>query len=365
MIEPATLPDKVRTRDQWVCWEVNSRGRKAPIDPERDTFASLSADETWCDLETALEYLEANPTTVNGLGFVVRKSDPFIGVVLNDCRDSDTGELSEQAKTILCRLDSYTEISPSGTGLHIFITGTLPEGRAQCRDVEMHDQHWFLPFTGNHLPGTPQQVKYHHDGLKAIHRLFVREAGDNVHKYPPKTPLPTSVSAPGLSDDALIDLARNASNGAQFERLWNGTAGGYSSHAAADMALCQLLAFWTGGHAVQMDRLFQRSALARPKWREIHYADGSTYGERTIERAIEHTSVFYKPPVQTCDVCGESGETPQDREFAYLKEKVKLLKSDRLSVSAQLERARDRVTVLERRLERLEGRPSMKEQDSH
>jgi len=52
------------------------------------------------------------------------------------------------------------------------------------------------------------------------------------------------------------------------------------------MALCCLLAFWTGGDRTQMKQLFRQSGLLREKWDEVHYADGSTYGEKTIERAI-------------------------------------------------------------------------------
>jgi len=59
------------------------------------------------------------------------------------------------------------------------------------------------------------------------------------------------------------------------------------------MALCCLLAFWTGGDRTQMDHLFRQSGLLREKWDEVHYADGSTYGEKTIERAIATTSEFY------------------------------------------------------------------------
>jgi len=56
------------------------------------------------------------------------------------------------------------------------------------------------------------------------------------------------------------------------------------------MALCCLLAFWTGGDQTQMEHLFRQSGLLREKWDEVHYADGSTYGEKTIERAIAITS---------------------------------------------------------------------------
>lgn len=93
-----------------------------------------------------------------------------------------------------------------------------------------------------------------------------------------------------LSDEELLERARNAANGEKFERLWNGDISGYPSHSEADQALCNLLAFWTGGDAQQIETLFGQSGLVRKKWR--HRAD---YRERTIRNAIQSCSAFYDP----------------------------------------------------------------------
>jgi primase-polymerase (primpol)-like protein len=108
----------------------------------------------------------------------------------------------------------------------------------------------------------------------------------------------------------VIEKATSAANGAKFERLWNGSTAGYESHSEADMALCFQLAFWTGGDADQMDRLFRRSGLMRQKWDEVHFADGSTYGEKTLERAVARVTEFYEPPAaQTQSPTGERNDT--------------------------------------------------------
>jgi primase-polymerase (primpol)-like protein len=60
------------------------------------------------------------------------------------------------------------------------------------------------------------------------------------------------------------------------------------------MALCCLLAFWTGRDSQRVDELFRRSGLLRAKWDEVHYADGSTYGEKTVERACQRTTEAYQ-----------------------------------------------------------------------
>lgn len=69
-----------------------------------------------------------------------------------------------------------------------------------------------------------------------------------------------------------------------------GDTSGHPSHSEADQALCNFLAFWTGGDERQMERLFDQSGLVREKWR--NQAD---YRERTIREAVKGTTDFYEP----------------------------------------------------------------------
>jgi len=61
------------------------------------------------------------------------------------------------------------------------------------------------------------------------------------------------------------------------------------------MALCCLLVFWTGGDAHRVDRLFRASGLIREKWDEVHYANGRTYGEVAVQRALDRVDDRYEP----------------------------------------------------------------------
>ncbi|WP_226007449.1 hypothetical protein [Natrinema salinisoli] len=364
MIDEITVPEMLRTRDQWICWKETKRNgetTKVPIDPQTAGFASTTDEGTWSDFEGALEYVESGSTPVDGVGFVFTTSDPLVGVDLDDCRDPDTGRPTEQAKTIVGQLDSYTEVSPSGTGYHVLVRGELPEGRNRCGHVEMYDHARYFTVTGDLVSGTPTQIEYRQRELEEVHSMYVRESDDGVPEESP----PESGSAPSLSDDELLEKARNASNGDKFDRLWNGSTVGYTSQSEADMALCCLLAFWTGGHAVQMDRLFRRSKLDRPKWGEVHFADGSTYGEKTITRAIEHTSEFYEPSkTGQSEVTAQGVESARDREQVYLKERVSLLRKQTMALETQLAEKTARIEQLERRLETYEGRSTAREQSS-
>ncbi|WP_238994039.1 phage NrS-1 polymerase family protein, partial [Halobellus captivus] len=283
------------------------------------------------------------------------------------------------ALDIIERLDSYTEVSPSGTGYHVLITGALPEGRNRRGSVELYDTARFFTVTGDHVEWTPTRVARRQDALTAIHREYVQDterdtASESEQRDGTDARSPTTDAADvDLEDEDLLEKARNASNGEKFERLWNGNTVGYDSQSEADMALCCLLAFWTGGDRTQMEQLFRQSGLIREKWDEVHYADGSTYGEKTIERAIATTSEFYDPDAggDTEDSHGQpdgvaTGGTPDeaDRSRAYLTEKNRLLSKRVDELEATLEQKTERIETLETEIERLTDELAARDQET-
>ncbi|ELZ68779.1 hypothetical protein C457_10976 [Haloferax prahovense DSM 18310] len=304
----------------------------------------------------------------DGIGFVFTQDDPIVGVDLDDCRDPETGDVDEDAQDIIERLDSYTEISPSGTGYHVLINGDLPEGRNRRGHIELYDTARFFTVTGDRVGNTPGHVKRRQDALEAIHREYVQLLSENKE---PKRNERTSVRddtstattpAVSLEDNELLKKAKNASNGPKFERLWNGNTAGYDSNSEADMALCCLLAFWTGGDTAQMDTLFRQSGLLRAKWDEVHYADGSTYGEKTIERAIEATSEYYDPSprnestqakLETEPGTADVDTDEPDRRNAYLIEKNQLLSTRVSELETMIEHKDERISELEAKVEDL------------
>ncbi|MCD2203787.1 hypothetical protein LPA46_10560 [Halobacterium sp. KA-6] len=362
------LPEGVREREQWVCWreeERDGKPTKIPVTPGAGGFASSTESDTWSDVETALEYTETEHA--DGIGFVFTDDDPIVGVDLDDCRDPETGDVDDAARDIIERLDSYTEVSPSGTGYHVLITGTLPEGRNRRGSVELYDTARFFTVTGDRVERTPTRVARRQDALIAIHREYVQNIERDTTPESRQRGDADGQSATNdaddvdLEDEELLEKARNASNGEKFERLWNGNMGGYDSQSEADMALCCLLAFWTGGDRTQMDQLFRQSGLHREKWDEVHYADGATYGEKTVERAIANTSEFYDPDTgdDTEDRDTTSAESSVDtrdnseRSRAYLTEKNRLLSERVDELEATLEQKVERIDTLEAEVERL------------
>ena len=267
---PVGVPSAFVAVDQWICWreeERDGKPTKIPVTPGTGGFASSTDHETWTDFETALEYAENDEA--DGLGFVFSEDGPFVGGDLDDCRDPETKSIDEDARDIVNRLDSSTEISPSGTGFHVLIEGELPEGENRHGNVEMYDSARFFTMTGDRVDVKPQTVNERQEALDDVHREYVQEPSmdgesrseETTHSVDTETPgLPEeSVTEVEFSDEELLEKARNASNGEKFDRLWHGGTSGYPSQSEADMALCCLLAFWTGGDAIQVDQLFRQS----------------------------------------------------------------------------------------------------------
>ncbi len=274
LVEVSVLPDELCEREQWVCWKEEQRDgkmTKIPVTPGSGEFASSTDSETWTVFETALDYIETG--NADGVGFVFTDDDPIVGVDLDDCRDPETGDADDAALDIIERLDSYTEVSPSGTGYHVLIKGELPDGRNRRGSFELYDTARFFTVTGDHVEETPTRVARRQDALTAVHREYVQDTDDDSEGEPDRresadeesaTDGPSSVDV-DLADEKLLEKAMNASNGAKFGRLWKGNTGGYDSQSEADMALCNMLAFWTGGDQPRMDELFRQSGLLRDK----------------------------------------------------------------------------------------------------
>jgi primase-polymerase (primpol)-like protein len=285
-VNPDGIPAQLKDRRQWICWTVEDRDgkpTKAPVQPGGAGYADVTDPETWTTFEAALDYLHES-ASVAGLGYVFTADGPYAGVDLDDCRDPETGDLPDLAREIVDRLDSYTEVSPSGTGVHVLIAADLPEGRNRRGSVELYDRDRFFTVTGEHVEGTPATVEERGEALAAVHETYIADSGRDEPSSPPE---PSYVD---LADETLVDRAMNAANGRKFERLWNGNVSGYESHSEADQALANMLAFWTGGDRERVERLFDQSGLTRAKWWER-----PDYRRRTIENAVQGTTEFYEP----------------------------------------------------------------------
>lgn len=307
----ATQPTPARWRPpqallelaQWVTWRKELRHKpngdpywtKVPCNPRNGRKALTNTPRTWGTFDQAVA--AARRYHHDGVGFVVTTSDPFCGIDLDHCRDAETGDIEAWALAIVARMRSYTEISPSGTGLRIFIVGKIPGVDRREGDIEIYDTGRFLTVTGKHIEHAPWEIETRQDELEALHRaVFAARIERRTRQNTSEPRQPENPTR--LDDAAILKSAQAAKNGAKFARLWAGDISGYGdNHSSADMALCNLLAFWTGPDAARIDRMFRQSGLMRGKWDERR--GESTYGARTIAAALATAREFYSDPKVT------------------------------------------------------------------
>jgi putative DNA primase/helicase len=282
------VPADLQALDQWVVWRwLKRNGKRTKVPYNARTGAQAASDDpaTWSPFEVALRYLDRG--RCDGVGFVFRADDPYTGIDLDKCRDPETGAIEPWALEIIKRLASYTEITPSGTGVHIILKAKLPPGRRRKGRVEMYETGRFFTMTGHHLDGTPRAIEDRHAELKALHvEVF---SADKPAVPPSNVPKPARGAA-DAADAELIEKAKRSANGAKFSALWDGDTSGYDSPSEADAALCGLLAFWTGPDEERIDRLFRQSGLYRDKWERADYRAG------TIELVLGGRTEYYQAP---------------------------------------------------------------------
>lgn len=280
----ASVPEELKALKRWVCFKMQTFGnrtRKIPVTPGTGMFAKVDQPDTWDTFEHALE---AEPR-YDGIGYVL--GDGYFGVDLDHV--IARGRLSEKAKTIIALMDTYTEVSPSGQGVHMIARGTIPPGERRCEDVEMYDGLRFFTVTGRPLAGTEgRSIRERTAEAAELHRTYI------AHEFQGKGKETVSAQDGMASTvEQLVRIAESSANGDKFKRLYAGDLTGYETPSQADMALVNMLTYYAGDNAQLIDAAFRASGLMREKWDSRR---GSvTYGEKTIRKAMQDTARPVQP----------------------------------------------------------------------
>lgn len=292
------FPKELTEKKQWVCWRITpykdgGKDRKVPFNPVTGQAAASNKPETWTDYDTAADALERYGYT--GIGYMLVKGDGIVGVDIDHCYDRETDKFNEAASAIIAKQPTYAEFSPSGDGVHLWFKGEKPNGSSKnsSTGVEMYDSVRYFTVTCKPIDGFIDTLADGTDTLDWIHKNYIdKKKADKKKKKKSRS----AGKVVALSDEELIEKAMKSGDGEAFTALWEGNwKDAYQSQSEADLSLCCKLAFWSGKNTEQMDRLLRQSALYREKWDTKHHADGATYGEETLVKAVEATDTVYSP----------------------------------------------------------------------
>ena len=296
------IPEELKRLKNWVCWKAIPAPRKddpdhiskMPINPYTGGQAQTNNPETWSDFATAV----ARSRQFSGIGFIFDGSGYF-GIDIDgkkeDLEAFDNGNDNNIIGEFVHTLQSYTEKSQSGTGIHIICKGTLPKGgrRSDKNGVEMYETGRFFVMTGN-ICAEYCDITDDTEAVKALHEKYIGGGREPQQKR-------AAASVPcSLSVSEALDAAKRSKQGAMFSDLYEGRYEKYfKSQSEADLSLCNMLAFWLGADPEKMDEAFRSSGLMRDKWDRRQ--SGSTYGKLTIQKAIDGTLEIYNPKSSSSD----------------------------------------------------------------
>lgn len=262
------IPTELQSLKQWCCYKLveqknTDKLSKLPINPETKKGAKSNDPTTWVDYDTALLYADE----YDGVGFFF--TPPYVGI---DIDSVNLEKIDTKTLEIINTLDSYTEISVSGKGLHIIVRGSLPGGVCRKGTLEMYQEARFFAMTGNILRGCPDEVYDRQQELEKIYKKYMEQ--------------PKIIVDYGIQDKRIVnfnDLLKVKNE--KFRKLFSGKFEEYPSQSEADLAFCSMVAYFTDGNAELMDKAVRESQLYRDKWDKKHGAD--TYGNLTIKKALD------------------------------------------------------------------------------
>jgi primase-polymerase (primpol)-like protein len=99
------------------------------------------------------------------VGYVFSADDPFTGIDLDGCLNPQTGELASWAQDIVQRMATYAEVSPSGTGVKLWVRARMSGSRhkkrlSEAAALEVYDQGRFFTVTGRHADRAIQRCPH-------------------------------------------------------------------------------------------------------------------------------------------------------------------------------------------------------------
>lgn len=275
------MASEMKLQSRWMLWRYEERDGKYSKVPYQinGKKASSASSLTWNTFENTIEAFLAGG--YDGIGFAL--GNGYVGIDMDNCIE-EVG-LSPQAREILEFMDSYSEISPSGTGVHIICRGNFPETGRRKIGLEIYGRGHFLTVTGAVIEGSPKSIQERTDALITLYREYF----DGPPSGQAMEVKNFSSDASSLDDIEIIARAAEARNGDLFRRLMAGNTSDYPSSSEADLALVDILAFWTRDGS-QIDRIFRRSGLFRDKW------DREDYRRRTINAALDKVKDHFGTP---------------------------------------------------------------------
>jgi len=280
------VPSEMRHVKQWVMWkyvwkDADRVWSKVPF-KTNGIHAKSNDASTWGSFESCFLTYEQNQSQFDGIGFVFSDDSDFVGIDLDNCvsRVGDKRELTPFALRVMEKLATYTEISPSGTGIHLIgkSKAIVPlKTKFNGNEIEVYRTGRYFTFTGLAVTNPILDARDIHTELTEI-----------CDKIRPKQISKESATPVNQAETLNLTIESRLRMALKNEKTKRWFEGDISEHgfddSRADMALLRNLAFFCDGNRDILDAMFRQSKLMRPKWDDLRGTD--TYGNNTMGKIL-------------------------------------------------------------------------------
>ena len=316
-----------------------NKGRITKVPYQLNGYKARSTDpNSWTTYDNAQDEVEAGK--FDGIGYALTAAQGYTCIDLDHCVDSETWAIDPWALAILDIVKkaggTYVELSPSGTGLHIWGRGELPNNKGvhsqmkNGHDIEMYTNAHYMTVTGKPMKDIP--LNDIQPAIDTILSMLKNSPADRKRGGPAATP---HYEGPKLSDEEVKEKIRNSRSGTKFHALYDlgDTSLKGDDQSSADQVLFSMLAYRTENEE-QIKRIFLSSKLAETLDRKKGHEED--YLNRSIKKALDFVREKRKEKAEAARKQAEEGPTfsldSQKKPIKCVENLSILLKSKGISI---------------------------------
>lgn len=258
------IPEEMRQRRQWLLAAPDNDGRlKVPsrMVDGRVVRTDNTDSDLWMSFEEAASIAYQNGMAI---GYCIHYSDPYVCIDLDvkgDHNEPDPSKWTTKQQIdrywfMVQAFDSYTELSQSGKGLHIWVRGRSKDG-ARHDGVELYSESRFMVCTGAQL-FPDKQIEERQELVDVLY--------DEIRQHQAKKQKFAELEEREEleSDEQILERARTGGNSGKFVELYEGRWEQYNlpSQSEADLALMSIFTFYSRADE-QCRRMFRSSVLGK------------------------------------------------------------------------------------------------------
>ena len=276
------IPPEIKDLDQWVLWKHEFEGdspKKTPYQPNGKK-AKTTDKATWSSFDSVLS---AYTDDYAGIGFVLTETDPYTCVDFDKCVEGD--DLNEEVYRWVSKFGSYAELSPSATGVHIWVKSNLKISAIKKPFAEIYQSGRYMTFTGDMLVGYDTII----ENDSVLQDLIDFLQGKKQATPPP--PVAHNTISTNRTSKNPADILEKLKKDSKAEQVLNSEIN--SENTVRFLNLLKLEKY-CAGDATLIDQVVRLTPFARDKWDSKR--GESTWGDEQIKFVLKDYDPNYRKP---------------------------------------------------------------------